>query len=100
MKYIELKDLEQGANIVLAWKDDEGKWWPHEVEVHKEKGIKFYDIDKCIPIPLMEFFKSFKGMDKYQNKIFEVAVFDSINECQNWCDRENKFNETYFLKTC
>lgn len=90
MKYIELKDLDQGDNVILAWRDNDDYWWPYNVIVRKEKDIEFYDVDEQdLPIPLTEFFKLNKGKDIFGNRVFEVAVFDSVDECQNWCDFEN-----------
>lgn len=88
MKFIELKDLNQGDNIILAWRDDHEYWWPYEVEVHKEKGVEFYDVyEQDLSIPLREFFTLYK--DIFGNRIFEVVVFDSVDECQNYCNFEN-----------
>lgn len=41
MKFIELKDLNQGDNIILAWRDDDNYWWPYNVIVRKEKVLSF-----------------------------------------------------------
>ena len=37
------------------------------------------------------------ALDINGNLIIELAVFYSIKEAQRWCDKENKFNETYNL---
>lgn len=94
MKFVELKDLNQGDNIILAWRDDD-YWWPYNVIVRKEKSIEFYDVDEQdLSISLREFFKLDKGKDIFDNQIFEVVVFDSVNECQDWCNFENSIRYT------
>ena len=46
---------------------------------------------------ILNFFTLKKGIDISGNLIIELAVFDSVKDAQIWCDRENKFNETYNL---
>ena len=33
-----------------------------------------------------------KGFDINSNKLIEIGLFDNIEECQKWCDFENKIN--------
>lgn len=99
MKYIELKDFNAGDNIILAWRDDgyDKRYYPYNVIVHKYgPKIELTEPDDDEEeIHYSEFFHSKKGTDIYGNLIIELAVFDSVKEAQRWCDRENKFNETY-----
>ena len=101
MKYIELKDFNAGDNIIIAWRDDgyDKRYYPYNVIVRKYgTKIKLTDPDDDEEeIHYSEFFHSKKGIDISGNLIIELAVFDSVKEAQIWCDRENKFNETYNL---
>ena len=71
-----------------------------EIKAHEYfKDINWddvYDRKLSPPIPPKKMSKK-KGIDINGNLIIELAVFDSVKEAQMWCDRENKFNETYNL---
>ena len=71
----------------------------YNVIVHKYgPKIKLTEVDDDEEeIHYSEFFHSKKGIDISGNLIIELAVFDSVKEAQIWCNRENKFNETYNL---
>lgn len=94
MKYIELKDLTPGQEIILAWKDDYlNQYYPFNVKVEKGKKIVFEDLDEPDEIiSYVEFHYLTKGFDLNNNKIIEIGVFDTVEECQKWCDFENKIN--------
>lgn len=94
MKYIELKDLRPGQEIILALKDDYlNQYYPFNVKVKKGKQIVFEDLAEPDEIiSYVEFFHVTKGFDINNNKIVEIGVFDTIEECQKWCDFENKIN--------
>ena len=92
MKYIELKDLTPGDDIILAWKDDiTQRYYPFNAKVKKGKQIVFEDLTKSDEIMLyIEFFHIIKGFDSNNNIIIEIGVFDTIEECIKWCNFENK----------
>lgn len=98
MKYIELKDLRPGQELILAFKDDYlNKYYPFKVKVEKGKKIVFEDLEEPDEIiSYIEFFHLVKGFDINNNKIVEMGVFDNIEECQKWCDFENKINSEDF----
>ena len=99
MKYIELKDLRQGQELILAWKDDyTQKYCPFNVKVKKGEKIVFEDLEEPDEIiSYVEFHHIIKGFDINNNILIEIGVFDSIEECQRWCDFENKINsEEYY----
>lgn len=92
MKYIELKDLTPGDDIILAWKDDYlNQYYPFNAKVRKGTQIVFEDLDEPDEIiSYVEFHHTIKGFDINNNMLIEVGVFDSLEECKGWCDFENK----------
>lgn len=99
MKYIELKDLLPGQKLILAWKDDYlNKYFPFKVKVKKYEKIVFEDLNEPDEIiSYIEFYHVIKGFDINSNKLIEIGLFDNIEECQKWCDFENKINsEEYY----
>ena len=92
MTYIELKDLNAGDSLILARKNDcVNQYYPFEVKVKKDKHIVFEDLDEPDEIiSYIEFHHIIKGFDINNNKIIEIGVFDSTEECQKWCDFENE----------
>lgn len=94
MKYIELKDLRPGQKLILAWKDDYlNQYYPFKVKVKKSEKIVFEDLDEPDEIiSYVEFHHTIKGYDINNNKLIEIGIFDNIEECQKWCDFENKIN--------
>ena len=100
MKHNELKDLRPGQELILAWKDDYlNKYYPFKVKVEKGEKIVFEDLDEPDEIiSYVEFHHTIKGFDINNNKLIEIGVFDSIEECQKWCDFENKINSDDFEK--
>lgn len=94
MKYIELKDLLPGQELILAWKDDYlNQYYPFKVKVEKGEKIVFEDLDEPDEIiSYVEFFHLVKGFDINGNKVIEMGVFDSLDKCKRWCDFENKIN--------
>ena len=65
MKYIELKDLRPGQELILAWKDDYlNQYYPFKVKVEKGKKIVFEDLDEPDEIiSYVEFHHAIKGFD-------------------------------------
>ena len=99
MKYIELKDLIPGQELILAFKDDYlKKYYPCNVKVKKCEKIVFEDIfEPYDRISYVEFFHSIKGFDINNNILIEMGVFNNTEECQKWCDFEIKINlEEYY----
>ncbi len=94
MKYIELKDLYPGEELILAWKDDvTQRYYPFNVKVKKGKQIVFEDLTEPDEIiSYVEFHHTIKGFDSNNNIIIEIGVFDTIEECIKWCNFENKLN--------
>ena len=92
MKYIELKDLRPGQELILAWKDDYlNQYYPFKVKVKKGEKIVFEDlIESDEIISYVEFHHVIKGFDINNNILIEIGVFDSTEECKKWCDFENK----------
>lgn len=92
MKYIELKDLRPGQELILAWKDDYlNQYYPFNVKVEKGKKIVFEDLAEPDEIiSYVEFHHTIKGFDINNNIVIEMGIFDNIEECQKWCDFENK----------
>ena len=93
MKYIELKDLTPGDNLILAFKDlgYNNKYYPFEVKVEKGINIIFIDIEEPDEIiSYHEFHHLKKGIDINGNTVIELGVFDNMDECKKWCDFENK----------
>lgn len=98
MKFKELKDINSGDNIILAWGGNgyDKTYYPYNVIVHKYgPKIELTEPDDEEEIHYSEFFHSKKGTDINGNLIIELAVFDSVKEAADWCDRENNFNEKY-----
>ena len=101
MKYIEIKDLTPGDNIILAWADGYlHQYYPFKVKVEKGEKIVFEDLDEPDEIiSYVEFHHTIKGFDINGNKIIEIGVFDNMEECKKWCDFENKIiSEEYYEK--
>ena len=94
MKYIELKGLRPGQELILAWKDDVmQRYYPFNVKVEKGKQIVFEDLTEPDEIiSYVEFHHTIKGFDINNKILIEIGVFDSLEECQRWCDFENKVN--------
>lgn len=94
MKYIELKDLRPGQELILAWNDNYlKKYYSFKVKVEKCEKIVFEDLEEPDEIiSYVEFHHVIKGFDINNNKIIEIGVFDNIEECKRWCDFENKIN--------
>ena len=94
MKYIELKDLRPGQELILAWKDSYlNQYYPFKVKVKKDKKIVFEDLmEPDEIISYVEFHHTIKGFDINNNIVVEMGVFDNLKECQKWCDFENKIN--------
>ncbi len=94
MKYIELKDLRPGQELILAWKDDYlNRYYPFNVKVEKGEKIVFEDLTEPDEIiSYIEFFHLVKGFDINGNIVIEMGVFDSLEECITWCNFENKIN--------
>ena len=89
MEYINIHDFNQGDNIILAWKDDENKLQPYNVTVLKNNNkVTFTDLVKDLSIP----YKEFKHI--HDDGLF-MMVFDSVLECQDWCDRQNLNDPEY-----
>lgn len=100
MKYIELKDLIPGQKLILALKDDYlKKYYPFKVKVKKGEKIVFEDLDEPDEIiSYIEFHHVIKGFDINNNILIEIGVFDNTEECQKWCDFENKINSDEYYK--
>lgn len=92
MKFIELKDLNAGDSLILAWKDDDNMWHPYNVIIRKyDPEIEFVDPDETdLSIPSREFHHVVKGYDINGNKIIELGVWNDVKSCQEWCNFENK----------
>ena len=106
MKYVELKDLNSGDKIICAWHSAEHMWIPVEIIIRKfgpQIELIDYKTNSLFPFlydtnsfsSINEFFVNKKGKDINKKNIFELGVFDSINEAQKWCNRENEFNKKY-----
>lgn len=89
MEYKNIKKFKNNENIILAWKDDEERWNPYNVITIKNNDkVEFVDPDERISIP----YKEFKHL---QDKDLFIIVFESVDECQNWCNAQNN-NSEYF----
>jgi len=106
MRYIELKDLNSGDKVICAWHNAEYVWVPIEIIIRKfgpqielidcniNSLFQFlYDTNSFSSIN--EFLVNKKGKDINKKTIFELAVFDSMDEADKWCARENNFKEKY-----
>lgn len=91
MEYKNIKRFKNNENIILAWKDDENKFWPYNVVVLKNNDkVIFTDPGEDLSIPYKEF------KHTHDDGLF-MMVFDSVSECQDWCDRQN-LNDSEYLE--
>ena len=94
MEYKNIKKFKNDENIILAWKDDEKTWHPYNVITIKNNNkVEFVDPDERISIP----YKEFKHL--HDEGLF-IMVFESVDECQNWCNTQNDNNLGYFGMEC
>ena len=94
MKFIELKDLNIRDKLIVAVKKD-SEYCPYIVKVVKDTyWIYFQNLNfKSINLDIKNFFHLYKGVDINKQKVYEIGVFDSIEECQKWCDFENEIRK-------
>jgi len=90
MKFIELKDITNGYEFVVAWKDYYDYWRPIKVKIKKFKKIEIINLENNDLISIMDIIHSKKGKDINNKLIIEIGIFNSLEECQKICDFENR----------
>ena len=91
MKQIELKDI--GYNkMIVALKSLNGTFQPIVVKV-KKIGARIWFVDSENYYHITELMNFVKGVDINGKLVRELLVFDSVEECQKWCDFENEIRK-------
>jgi len=90
MNNIEIKDLESGKQYIVVHIEN-NTCIPYIVKCLKLKDILFLSNNKKYTIDY--FFHENRGIDFYGNRFILLNCWDSIDECNKWCEFENKIRQ-------